>query len=127
MADTGSMFPYTTHASTINRFYEEHKDNCKAARKLRDEPVAGTPAITDTEVNYRIQRANETLHEGVHQTLLQLSHMLRNSILKQEVVAAQKTLMEADPKEWQAYIYDRIGTSTQEHHMQIIPAGATTG
>ena len=32
--DTGSSFPYTTYASTINRYYEEHKDNCKIARRL---------------------------------------------------------------------------------------------
>ena len=46
VTDTDSMFPYTTYASTINRYYEEHKDNYKLAARLRDEPVDGTPAIT---------------------------------------------------------------------------------
>ena len=54
------MFPYTTHASTINRFYEEHKDNCKLSRRLRDEPVDGTPPISEDEVTYRIKA--ETNH-----------------------------------------------------------------
>ena len=105
--DTGSSFPYTTYASTINRYYEEHKDNCKMARRLRDEPMDGTPAISQDEVNVKFKAANKTLHEGVHQTLLQLIHTIRNSILKKEIIASQKTLMVADPNEWQAYIYIR--------------------
>ena len=64
VADTGSMFPYTTHASTINRFYEEHKDNAKMARRLRDEPVDGTPPISEDEVTARIKAVNKPLHEG---------------------------------------------------------------
>ena len=105
------MFPYTAHASTINGFYEGHRDNAKMACELRDEPVAGTPPISDVEFYVRIKAANKTLHEGVHQTPLQIIHTIRNSILKKEIVASQKTLMVADPNDWQVYIYDRVGTT----------------
>ena len=81
----------------------------------------GTPAISQDEVNVKFKAANKTLHEGVHQTLLQLVHTTRNSILKKEIIASQKTLMMADPNEWQAYVYDRVGTSNQDHqiHSQL--------
>ena len=116
--DTGSNFPYTTHASTINRYYEEHRDKLKVVMKLRDEPETGVPPLSNDDVQNRITRAHRTLHEGVHQTLLQLIQTMHQQILKNEVLAAQRTVIEATPTEWQAYIHARGGNSTGGHHIQ---------
>ena len=127
VTDTGTKFPYTTHGSTINQYYEEHKDKFKQIAQLRDAPVAGTAAISE-DVSLKLVRqkaAKKPLHEGIHQTLLQLVAKARNSILKSEILVAQKplSLVEAEPNEWQAYnvIFDKAGTTTQTHqiHSQL--------
>ena len=100
VTDTIQRFPHTTMGNTIHRYYEEHYEKLRQIQLAKDEPYSTvTPEIEVQRQNAAHKCLHAIVHEGIHQTLLQLIDKTRTSILTHEILVSRKTLVEAEPDE----------------------------